>query len=125
MFRRDGRSGFTLLELLIVVIIVSILAAVALPRFGKMTARAKAAEAVNTIGSYLTAESLYYQEYDTFGAAANLTVDADQTKFTYTVTANGTTNAQVSAAPNANQNVDGINVVGTVYPTGRRTILVN
>jgi prepilin-type N-terminal cleavage/methylation domain-containing protein len=43
-------SGFTLLELLVVIIIVGVLAGVALPSLFRNIERARAAEAVNTIG---------------------------------------------------------------------------
>jgi prepilin-type N-terminal cleavage/methylation domain-containing protein len=47
-----GKSGFTLLELIIVVIIIGILAAIAIPRLTVGTAAARAARAANTIGNY-------------------------------------------------------------------------
>ena len=121
MRRTEGKRGFTLLELLIVVIIVSILASVALPRFTKMTRRARSSEAASMVGSILTAESLYYQENDVFGPKASLLVDLNETHFTYTVTPSGSTNATV-AAVGQGTSFSGISVDGTIDNTGSRTI---
>ena len=66
-FIRDTReAGFTLLELLIVVIIVGILASVAIPQFTRATDRTREAEGRNALDSVLTAESAYYQDRGTF-----------------------------------------------------------
>ena len=46
-------KGFTLVELMIVIVIVGILSAVALPNFLNQTGKAKATEAVTKIGSAL------------------------------------------------------------------------
>lgn len=47
MKRMNNRSGFTLLEIIIVIIIIGVLASLALPRMFAMTDNAKAVEAMN------------------------------------------------------------------------------
>ncbi|HLD88341.1 MAG TPA: prepilin-type N-terminal cleavage/methylation domain-containing protein, partial [Candidatus Omnitrophota bacterium] len=49
--KHDHRSGFTLIEIIIVIIILGILAAVALPQITKNLETAKAAEAINMLGA--------------------------------------------------------------------------
>ena len=54
-----GRRGFTLLELLMVVIIIAILASVALPQYIRATEKARAAEALSYLGALRSAELRY------------------------------------------------------------------
>jgi len=61
--KRTARAdGFTLMELMIVIAIIGILAAVAVPQYGRYTQRAKYAEVVTQTTSYKTAVSLCAQE---------------------------------------------------------------
>lgn len=58
--------GFTLVELMIVVIVVGVLAGVAIPMYQLATERAKATEAVAALGSVRVAMRNYYAEHQTF-----------------------------------------------------------
>lgn len=49
-------GGFSLIELMLVVVIVSILAAVALPAYQKMVAKSRRADAINALASVLQAQ---------------------------------------------------------------------
>jgi type IV pilus assembly protein PilA len=60
------RKGFTLIELMIVVAIIGILAAIAIPNFIKFQARSKQSEVKSNLKAVFTAEKAYYQEKDTF-----------------------------------------------------------
>ncbi|MBS4701484.1 MULTISPECIES: prepilin-type N-terminal cleavage/methylation domain-containing protein [Aeromonas] len=55
------QSGFTLIELMIVVAIVAILAAIALPAYQTYTKKAKFSEVVSATGAFKTAVEVCYQ----------------------------------------------------------------
>ena len=59
---KSTQKGFTLIELMIVVAIIGILAAVAIPSYQNYTLKAKFTEVVNVIGPYKTAVELCAQD---------------------------------------------------------------
>jgi prepilin-type N-terminal cleavage/methylation domain-containing protein len=70
MFIRKRHSGFTLVELMIVVAIIGILAAVAIPAFSKYVKRSRTAEAVGHLNK-MWAGSVTYFLTDHVDAAGN------------------------------------------------------
>jgi type IV pilus assembly protein PilA len=62
------RKGFTLIELMIVVAIIGILAAIAIPNFIKFQARSKQSEAKTNLKAVFTAEKSWYGEHDTYAS---------------------------------------------------------
>ena len=66
-----SRKGFTLVEVLIVVIIIGILAAIGIPQFNASIEKAKGGEARAGLGHIQTAEKVYYAENEVY--SPNLT----------------------------------------------------
>ena len=65
-----GEKGFTLIELMIVVAIIGILAAIAIPNFLNYQRRAKTAEARTNLGAIRTSQESYASTADEYVAAA-------------------------------------------------------
>lgn len=83
------KKGFTLLELIIVVIILGILVSIAIPRFIGTRAKARAAEALNTLGSLRAAQIRYAEDHaGTYfggvgGTACGTNIDVQMTNLNY------------------------------------------
>ena len=70
MFKRmHDQKGFTLIELMIVVAIIGILAAVAIPNFLRYQAKSKQSEARVLLSGIYTSQIAYFAEQNTYGAS--------------------------------------------------------
>ena len=90
------KKGFTLLEVLIVVIIIGILAAIALPQYTATIEKSKSAEAATNVGSIRTALDRYwYQNGAVTTTIDNLDIDNPNSVtnklYAYSIADDGTT----------------------------------
>lgn len=60
------QKGFTLVELMVVVAIIGLLSAVAIPSFKKYQAKAKVSEAKLQLSALYTAETAFYSDYNIY-----------------------------------------------------------
>ena len=75
MFKRSEK-GFTLVELMIVVVIIGILASIAIPKFSSLISKTKVTEAKTILGQIIDLEKTYYltnSVYSAFAEGANST----------------------------------------------------
>ena len=117
-----NRKGFTLIELMIVVVIIGILAALAIPRFQNATVKAKESEAKTILKQIYTFQNIYLRE--TGGYSANLAsigfLVPTNAKFVYAVDAAAGNTFTASATPDGTDatlvTTFTINQDGTIAP---------
>ncbi len=78
---RENENGFTLVELMIVVVIIGVLASIAIPKFSAIITRAKISEAKSILNQIIDLEQTYYNMYSAY-VAFNEGQDAPQVDFT-------------------------------------------
>ncbi len=83
------QQGFTLIELMIVVAIIAILAAIAIPAYQDYTARAQASEAVTLLGGMKTPIVEYYNTNGAVPTVGQLGNATRQGKYVDKIEANG------------------------------------
>jgi len=128
---KSNRKGFTLIELMIVVVIIGILAALAIPRFMRSTTKAKQSEAKQLLKQVYTMQRAYRQEHDLYtcdGATASaaapnafaaIGVEVGSTaRYTYVMVAAANT---FTCTATANLDDDAANDVWTINQDGTLT----
>ena len=112
------QQGFTLIELMIVVAIIGILAAIAIPAYQDYTIRAQVSEGLNLTGACKAAVTEFYQDTGGFpadNATAGLAAAVEiEGKYTLSVTVNAG-DCEATYGNEANSNIT--NAVLTMSPT--------
>ncbi len=108
MNKKKGDKGFTLVELLVVIVIIGILTAIALPSFLNQTAKAKQAEAKQKVSSILKTQQSHRTENATFAtnvldlALGNLDGANTAPIYSYAITTVGDASTSTGATAKSN-----------------------
>ena len=124
---KSVQKGFTLIELMIVIAIIGILAAIAIPAYQNYTIRAQVSEGSSLIGGLETAFDECYANHGTAAAPCATNADLGVNNVisgTYVSKVSFTAPGQITVTygPNANKQINGGTVIWTAYTSANGDI---
>ncbi len=115
------QGGFTLIELMIVVAIIGILAAIAIPNFHRYQAKSRQSEAKTNLGGVFVAQTSYFGEQSTFGSFDQIGFALAGSSNRYTYRSGGVSPG--GGVTSGSVNIDLINPGGGLAATAENTVV--
>jgi type IV pilus assembly protein PilA len=121
---KQVQKGFTLIELMIVIAIIGILAAIAIPAYQNYTIRAQVTEGLTLADGWKTAVAEYYANTGNWPTVANLTgTTASAGKYESAVTVAGGGEITITYGASANSKLSGQVLSITPYTNTNNDVL--
>ncbi len=129
MLRKKNNRGFTLIELMIVIVVIGILATIAVPKFMSVTRKAKEAEAKMVLNQAYSLQEAYNRENDTYAKSLEetgfeqekLISEGGKARFIISLTQSDDKTFEITATSVVDFDKDGIFSVWVVNQDGKIT----